>query len=325
MGGDSLPYVEIRNLNKTYKEMFALRDISLTLEKGEVLTLMGPSGSGKTSLLRNICGLDIPDSGHVLVNGRDVTGMPTSRRNIGMIFQDLAIFPHMRVYDNIAYGLRNLRLVEKEVRERVSDLSDMLGISDLLNRFPGEISGGQRQRVALARSVAPSPDLLLLDEPLSSLDIQLRTSLRSEIKEFASRTGLTMIYVTHDHAEGLYMAERAGLIFRGKLGRISRPSDLFLHPSSVEVAEFFGYNVITLGGELTAFFPSEIAFDSTSPDVSGVIESVGFEGEYYRLHLSTENAEKVQIKVRMEDMSEGIGKGKRIGIKIRRPEVIART
>ncbi|MEM0155246.1 MAG: ABC transporter ATP-binding protein [Thermoplasmataceae archaeon] len=302
--------------------MFALKDISLSVEKGEVLTLMGPSGSGKTSLLRNICGLDFPDSGEVLVNGRNITTIAASRRNIGMIFQDLAIFPHMKVYDNIAYGLRNLRLGEKEVRDRVNDLADMLGISELLNRFPGEISGGQRQRVALGRSVAPSPDLLLLDEPLSSLDIQVRMSLRSEIREFASKAGLTMIYVTHDHAEGLYMADRAAIIFRGILGEIKKPSDLFLHPSNDEIAKFFGYNVITLGGERIAFFPSEFTIDSVSPDVSGTIESIGFEGEYYRIHMSSENFEKIQLKVSMEEMTDSIRKGNRIGIKLTRPEVI---
>ncbi|HKJ96336.1 MAG TPA: ABC transporter ATP-binding protein, partial [Thermoplasmataceae archaeon] len=186
-----MAFVEIRNLVRHYSGNFKLYNISLELERGETLTLMGPSGSGKTSLLRNVCGLDIPDSGRITVGGRDITYLPTTKRNIGLIFQDLAIFPHMKVYDNIAYGLRAKNVHERDIEERVEELSGMLGIKSLLERFPGQISGGQRQRVALARSVAPSPSVLLLDEPMSSLDMQLRSSVRSEIKSFAKKMELT--------------------------------------------------------------------------------------------------------------------------------------
>lgn len=317
-----LPYVEIRNLSRTYRGNFTLNNVSIDLEKGEVLTLMGPSGSGKTSLLRNICGLDTPDSGKILIEGRDLTHLPVAGRNIGMIFQDLAIFPHMTVYDNIAYGLRNIRMGEDEVENRVTELSSMLGISQLLDSRPGEISGGQRQRVALARSVAPSPSLLLLDEPLSSLDVQLRTSVRSEIREFARKIGMTMIYVTHDHAEGLFMADKAGIIFNGALGEIKSPSELFLHPMSENVARFFGYNIISVENEKVAFFPSDFVIDSSTPEISGKIGSIGFEGEYFRIHFSMNNGDSAQLKMHPADLPERIRIGDTLQIRLTRPEKV---
>lgn len=292
-----MAFVEIRNLKRRYSGNFILGDISLELDRGENLTLMGPSGSGKTSLLRNICGLDVPDSGRIILNGKDITYIPTPARGVGMIFQDLAIFPHMSVYDNIAFGLRSRRLKEDEVEDRVTELSGMLGIKDLLYSYPGNISGGQRQRVALARSVAPSPSVLLLDEPMSSLDMQLRSNLRSEIKSFASKIGITMIYVTHDHNEGLYMADRTGLMFNGTLDGFGPPDEVFMHPKSIKSARFFGYNVVEYEGRKVAFYPSEFIFREGDGIMKGTVKSVGFEGEYNRVHVILDTGEVVQLQV----------------------------
>lgn len=313
-----MAFVEVRNLRKIYRGGFALNDISLSMEQGEIFTLMGPSGSGKSSLLRNICGLDMPDSGNISVDGRDITTVPTARRNIGMIFQDLAIFPHMTVYDNIAYGLRTQRENHRRIEERVMELASLLKISDLLDRFPGGISGGQRQRVALARSVAPSPSMLLLDEPLSSLDMQLRGLVRSEIKSFSKKLGLSMIYVTHDHGEGLYMADRAGLIFDGTLVRTSDPEDLFNTPIDEESARFFGYNVINFEDSKVAFYPTEVEIVNENPDLSGVVESTGFEGEYFRTYVKLDNADPVQLKLFHDSIYSEMRPGDRVGIRLKK-------
>lgn len=290
-----MPYVEISRLCRKYSDGFSLDNISMSLEKGEIYTLMGPSGSGKTSLLRNISGLDRPDSGKVIVDGRDVTDLPTSKRGIGMIFQDLALFPHMTVFDNIAYGLRARREEETEISRRVDELASTLRIEGLLERYPSQVSGGQRQRVALARSVAASPSLLLLDEPLSSLDQQLRADVRSEIKSSARELGLTMIYVTHDHHEGLYMADNAGAMFDGRIENSGKPEELFTHPRTEMMALFFGYNVISGGRHGRAFFPSDFEFTAGPADLSGTVTSSGFEGEFCRIHLLTDSGETVQL------------------------------
>lgn len=304
-----MPFVEIKNLAKRYSGDFALNNINFELEKGETITLLGPSGSGKTSLLRNICGLDIPDSGSILVDGRDVTFLPTVKRNIGMIFQDLALFPHMTVYDNIAYGLRSGRMGEKEVEDRVIYLAKMLRINELLEKYPGRISGGQRQRVALARSVAPSPSVLLLDEPMSSLDMQLRSNVRSDVKSFARKMDLTMVYVTHDHREGLYMGDKTGIMFDGSLDGISDPPEMFLNPKNEKIARFLGYNVVNIGDTKFAFYPSDFQIVGEDPEITGVVESIGFEGKYERAHLVLENEEVVQLEIDPYRMETGINIG----------------
>ncbi len=313
-----MAYVEVSGLTKRYRSGFLLDGISFELEEGETMTLLGPSGSGKTSLIRNICGLERPDSGTISLAGRNVTEIPAGRRNVGMIFQDLALFPHMTVYDNIAFGIRNTGMSEGTVRDKVTELADLLRIGHLTGRRPGEISGGEKQRVALARSVAPSPQLLLLDEPMSSLDMQLRGNLRSEFKAFARKRGLTMIYITHDHHEGFYMADRAGLMFSGRLESYGKPEALFKNPDTVEKAKFLGYNIISIGGRIVAFHPSEFMITGNAGDVTGRIRTLGFEGEIIRVHLVTESGEMFQIHAKPGELPGSIAAGSEISIEIPR-------
>lgn len=311
-------FIEVRNLNKKYSDGFALHNINFKIEKGEILTLMGPSGSGKTSLLRNICGLDTPDSGSVHVNGMDVTSIPVQKRRIGLIFQDLALFPHMSVYDNVAYGLRSSGISEKEVETRVTDVTEMLRIRHLLERFPSQISGGERQRVALARSVVPDPLVLLLDEPMSSLDVPLRSTVRAEIKSFARKRGLTMIYVTHDHHEGFYMADRAGIIMDGMLDTVESPDNLFLNPSTAEIASFLGYNIILLNGSKYGVYPRDFEIVRDSPDISATVTSTGYEGDMFRISLVTGDGVTIQVLLEPDLMSEEYSTGTRLFLRIKR-------
>lgn len=263
------------------------------MDKGEIFTLMGPSGSGKTSLLRCISGLERPDSGDVRIEGRSMNGLDASKRGIGMVFQDLALFPHMTVRQNIGFGLRG-RVSAEEMERRVSSLSKTLGIEQLLDRYPSAISGGQRQRVALARTVAPSPKLMLFDEPLSSLDEQLRAGVRSFMKSFVKDMGLTAIYVTHDHREGLFMADRAGIIYGGQIIAQGKPEELFLNPPSELVAQFFGYNVLHMDGHTVAFLPGEFEL-SKDGSINATVISSGFEGEQQRVYARDELGNELHL------------------------------
>jgi len=318
----SLQYVKIEALRKGYSGGFILGEINLHIDRGEIFTLMGPSGSGKTSLLRNISGLDSPDKGEIIISGKNVTGLPVDRRNIGLIFQDLALFPHMSAYDNIAYGLRSRRMSEKAIKEKVGEFASLLRIEKVLDRLPSRISGGERQRVALARSIIMSPDLLLMDEPMSSLDPELRSEVRAEIKKISKRLGLTIIYVTHDIQEGLFLGDRVGVIFRGKLVKVDTPENMFLNPQSEEVARFFGYNLIKLEQGMFAVYPSDIDISEEDTDFEGTVETVGFEGENYRIALNYGRGEILQVLAKYSDSRKGIKPGDKLFLQIKRKVMI---
>ena len=313
-----MSFVEVSNLTKRYSADFLLHDISFNLEKGEVLTIMGPSGSGKSSLLRNLCGLDSPDSGTIFVEGKDVTSIPVSKRNIGMIFQDLALFPHLSVYDNIAYGLRSRRYDEHEIRLKVNELSNTLRINHLLQRYPAQISGGEQQRVALARSVVYEPSILLLDEPMSSLDMQLRSKVASDTKSFAKQAGLTLIYVTHDHREGFYMADKACVMFDGNLEKPAPPRDLFLNPPTEKTASFFGYNIITRVGDKLAFYPSDVELVESNGDLIGSVITSGFEGEINKVHVKLDGGDVVELWISQKTGLEAVSAGSPISFNLPR-------
>ena len=266
---DSLAFVEIKNISKRYSD-FSLRNISLELEKGKILTLMGESGSGKTSILRIISGLDFPDSGKVLISGRDITEIGPGKRNVGMVFQDLALFPHMTAYDNIAYGLRSLRYKESRIEQMVSNISETLRISSLLEKFPGNISGGEKQRVAMARSLVMEPDLLLMDEPMSSLDPGLRNDIMVEIKSISRKMDQTIIYVTHDVTEGLFLGDSIVYIDNGEVVRKGSPEEIWNNPESEKLARFLGFNIIKVKGEKVAVRPEEIEIVENS-EITGKI------------------------------------------------------
>ena len=264
------------------------------MDAKRTMTLMGPSGSGKTSLMRNIAGFDSPDSGRILIDGEDVTRMPVNKRNVGMIFQELALFPNMSVFDNIAYGLKSKRLAESEIRHVVNSLASSLRIESLLTRRPHQLSAGERQRTALARSVAVEPRLLLLDEPFSSVDNHLRIELRSELKRFASEFALTMMFVTHDSREGFFMADDVCVINDGRIIRKDSPSGMFNNPGSEHVARLIGYNVMHLYGKKIAFFPSKAKI-SEEGGIPVTIVSSGYEGEQTRVAVRTDSGQTINV------------------------------
>ena len=240
--------VEITNLGVDFGSVTALETVSLSITDGEFFTLVGPSGCGKTTLLRSIAGLESPSRGKVSLGGRDVTTDPPEARNVGIVFQDYSLFPHLTVADNVAYGLQFNELSGGQDPEgRVAELLAVVDLSGFGDRKPKQLSGGQKQRVALARALAPEPDVLLLDEPLSALDARLRAKLRVQIKTIQRDLGITTVYVTHDQAEALAISDRIAVIQQGQIQQVDTPETVYRQPASRAVAEFMGNNNVFEG------------------------------------------------------------------------------
>lgn len=232
--------LELRSLTKRFGEVEALIDVSLTVNRGEFLALLGPSGAGKTTALRLIAGFEQPDVGDILVDGRRVTNHPAHRRNIGVVFQHYALFPHMTVEENVAFPLKMRKISGTEIAKRVTSSLALVSLAGLQNRMPSQLSGGQKQRVALARSIVFEPDLLLMDEPLAALDKKLRDGLRVELKRLQDELGATVVYVTHDQDEALSMADRVAVMHSGRIEQLGPPEAVYHRPDSYFVAQFVG-------------------------------------------------------------------------------------
>jgi iron(III) transport system ATP-binding protein len=234
------PYLVIRNVTKRFGSFTALDDVSLEIFRGEFVSFLGPSGCGKTTLLRAISGLDIQTSGVIQQDGRDISRLPVGKRDFGIVFQSYALFPNLNVRDNIGYGLASEGLPREEIAKRVTQLLDLVGLSDQARKYPIQLSGGQQQRVALARALALSPGLLLLDEPLSALDARVRARLRGEIRDLQGRLGITTIMVTHDQEEALTMSDRIVVMSNGRIEQVGTPDEIYSRPASPFVADFVG-------------------------------------------------------------------------------------
>lgn len=234
------PYLRIENVHKTFGKFIALRDIFLNVYPGEFVCLLGPSGCGKTTLLRIISGLDLQTQGRVIQGGIDVSNLPPSKRDFGIVFQSYALFPNLTATQNVAYGLENTQQPKAQIKSRVEELVHMVGLEGMGHKYPAQLSGGQQQRVALARALALSPGLLLLDEPLSALDAQVRVKLRTEIAQLQRKLGITTVMVTHDQAEALAMADRIVVMDKGYIAQVGTPHAIYQHPATPFVANFIG-------------------------------------------------------------------------------------
>ena len=236
-----MSFVTLKNINKQYKKgVDVIKDVSLEIGAGEFLVIVGPSGCGKSTLLRMVAGLEKTTGGQIFIDGRDVTKEEPGERDIAMVFQNYALYPHMTVYDNMAYGLRNRKVPEDEIKQRVEDASKALQLSEFLPRKPSQLSGGQRQRVAMGRAIVRSPKVFLFDEPLSNLDAKLRTQMRVEIKRLQRELGTTSIYVTHDQVEAMTLADRLIVLNKGNVDQIGSPKELYANPQTMFVAGFLG-------------------------------------------------------------------------------------
>jgi iron(III) transport system ATP-binding protein len=234
------PYLAIDRVEKSFGGFQALKDVSLTIQEGEFVCFLGPSGCGKTTLLRAIAGLDLQTSGCIEQDGRDISVLPPSERDFGIVFQSYALFPNLTVEDNVGYGLKSVARGRAEIAARVNELLQLVGLADQNGKYPAQLSGGQQQRVAVARALAMSPGLLLLDEPLSALDARVRVRLRHEIKSLQRRLGVTTIMVTHDQEEALTMADRIVVMNHGGIEQVGTPLEIYRRPATAYVANFVG-------------------------------------------------------------------------------------
>ncbi len=237
---DSNSYLELQSITKKFGFFTALKDISFSVNEGEFVCFLGPSGCGKTTLLRAIAGLDIQTSGSIRQGSQDISILPPSERDFGIVFQSYALFPNLTIAKNIAFGLENAKRRKTEIKNRVIELLELIGLQDQSNKYPAQLSGGQQQRVSLARAIATSPGLLLLDEPLSALDAQVRTYLRKEIKQLQRKLGITTIMVTHDQEEALTMADRIVVMNHGVIEQLGSPEEIYGKPQTEFVAGFIG-------------------------------------------------------------------------------------
>jgi len=281
--------VRIEGLAKSFSGRTVLDIDALDIQDGEFFALLGPSGCGKTTTLRSIAGLAEPDRGRILIGGRDVTTVPTSERNLGMVFQRYALFPHLTVAENIGYGLTEHKVAPSERDARVSDTLALIGLPDLGARYPHQLSGGEQQRVALARAIVYRPDVLLLDEPLSNLDAKLRVTMRAELKRLHWSLELTTVFVTHDQQEALALSDRIAVMRDGRIEQIGTPSQIYEEPTSMYVADFVGGTNLLRdeAGSTIAVKPERVRLGPASGvDEPGVIVGVSYLGSSYSYLVS---------------------------------------
>ncbi len=285
--------ISFENVNKFYEDTHVLKNINFEIEKGKFYTLLGPSGCGKTTILRIIAGFTDVSNGKVTLNGEDVTKLPPNKRKVNTVFQDYALFPHMNVFENIAFGLRLKKTPENIIKEKVADALKMVQLSGYENREISQMSGGQQQRVAIARALVNEPEVLLLDEPLSALDLKLRTDMQYELRELQQRLGITFIFVTHDQEEALAMSDEIFVMSKGEIVQSGTPLDIYDEPINRFVADFIGESNIVDGVMKEDY----------------LVEFVGKEFECADAGMRPN--EKVEIVIRPEDLSlTSIDKGK---------------
>ena len=342
--------IRVNDITKDFGKTGALRGVSLDIHDGELIALLGPSGSGKTTLLRVIAGLETPSAGKVFFGDADATGVPVQRRRIGFVFQNYALFKHMSVRDNVAYGLRVLPRSEQpsstEVQKRVQDLLDLVQLPGIGERYPRQLSGGQQQRVALARALAVEPRVLLLDEPFGALDAKVRKDLRHWLRELHDRTGHTTVFVTHDQEEALELADRVAILNGGKLEQIGTPDEVYDSPASPFVMSFVGDTTsipvefdgdrllyegqafdVSLtepyrGGGRLFLRPGDVEIvDAAAGALPGVILDIRRTTAGHRAHIKL-GARDVTIEVAL-GQSKDIRKGERVGVRILRGRVFA--
>ncbi|MCI4357919.1 MAG: ABC transporter ATP-binding protein [Thermoplasmata archaeon] len=303
----SEPRLEVRSLSAAWGSNEVLTDVSLSVQPGEFVVLMGPNGSGKTTLLRTIAGFEWPTRGAVRLDGRDVTALPPHRRGIGILFQEPALFPGRSVWENIAYGLELARRPDAEVQQQVAALSQLLDLDGLLKRAPEALSGGERQRVALARTLAPGPSIVLLDEPFASVDPERRAGLRAAFRAALRRLGVAAIHVTHDREEGLFLGDRVVLLLSGRVVQSGPPMQVYRNPSSPEAASFLGYNVLQEGGRLVAVDPRDIELRPPGEGIAAEVEASGSTAEGSSIMLRLLTGTRLEARVSGERPPVGAG------------------
>jgi putative spermidine/putrescine transport system ATP-binding protein len=313
----STPAIRFENVGRYFGDVRAVDQVDLEIRDGEFFSMLGPSGSGKTTCLRMIAGFDRPTSGNIFLYGQDVSDLPPYERNVNTVFQDYALFPHMNVGDNIAYGLMVKKVPKAERMKRVEEMLDLVRLSGFAERKPSQLSGGQRQRVALARALINHPKVLLLDEPLGALDLKLRQQMQVELKSIQERVGITFTFVTHDQEEALTMSDRIAVFNEGRIQQVGTPSEIYERPASPFVAGFVGTSNLVSGEiakrmtgspEIFSIRPEKIHLDSTNGEpkkdmycIDGVIRDVVYLGLFTRYLIEIDGGSDLVVVVQNLD------------------------
>jgi len=341
--------VRLDGVTKRFGDTVALTEAWLQVRRGELMTLLGPSGCGKTTLLNLIAGFLTPENGEVFIDGALVTDVPTWERQIGIVFQNYALFPHMTVADNVAYGLKTRGLAPHEIARRVTDMLAMMKLTGLEDRKPRQLSGGQQQRVALARALVIQPKVLLLDEPFSALDKNLRGSMQVEVKEIQHRLGVTTVFVTHDQSEALSLSDRIAVVSEGRIRQIGTPQEIYRRPADRFVASFIGEGsvlqarleridsrdaAVRVGtklvtvpaaplaalspGVLVDLFvrPEQLRLATDDPAFEGTVTTAVYQGDHVDLHIAAPHAASTRVLMRLSCQNAAPQAGSRIGIAV---------
>lgn len=290
----------LKEVNKTYGKIKAVQEISQEIQSGEFFTLLGPSGCGKTTLLRMIAGLELQDSGNIILDGEDITGLPAINRQINTVFQSYALFPHLNIFENVAFGLRSRKVPGPEVNQRVEKALEMLELGQMTNRFPHQLSGGQKQRVALARALVNEPKVLLLDEPMSALDAKLRAQVQVELRRLQQKLGQTFILVTHDQDEALVVSDRIAVMKDGKIVQYGTPMEVYEAPKNKFVAEFLGTANLIEGTYSDGLFHTELGIFELEKPPGWEKGLIAIRPEWIR--ISDTKPDKNGIKATVTDM-----------------------
>jgi sulfate transport system ATP-binding protein len=295
--------IEVRNVSKRFGDFAALDDVSLRVGSGSLTALLGPSGSGKSTLLRIIAGLERPDTGEVLISGSLATAVEPQKRNVGFVFQHYAAFKHMTVWDNVAFGLKVRKRPKAEIRERVDRLLRLVQLEAFGHRYPAQLSGGQRQRMALARALAPEPEVLLLDEPFGALDARVRAELREWLRDLHEQVHVTTIFVTHDQAEAMDVASQIAVLNGGRIEQIGAPTQLYDEPRSEFVMRFVG-EANKIGDRWVRPHDLDIAYEPIDGAVEAMIDRISKLGFEARVELSAADGEPVVVQVTRDRLEE---------------------
>jgi putative spermidine/putrescine transport system ATP-binding protein len=321
--------IEFRAVSRVFGDLRAVDDVSLAVEPGEFFAMLGPSGSGKTTCLRLVAGFDLPDSGQVLLDGADVSSVPPYDRNVNTVFQDYALFPHMSVLENVAYGPRVRGVTASERTRRAREMLELVQLGAVGERRPAQLSGGQRQRVALARALINQPKVLLLDEPLGALDLKLREEMQIELKSLQKKLGITFVYVTHDQGEALSMADRVAVFNKGRIEQLAAPRELYSRPLTAFVARFVGSanvvddaalaraimgeaRIFALRAESVAVIPAASSAPAGQSSAPGEVLAVQYHGAASRWQVKLDAGPTFSALMSDEDSPAGVNVGTRV-------------
>ncbi len=307
--------LELKQIEKSFEGTEVLKGLELDIHRAEFITLLGASGCGKTTTLRIIAGLESPDSGRVILEGQDITNLEPNKRNVNTVFQNYALFPHMTVEENVAYGLKIKKLPKTEIEKKVAEMLKLVQLEEYGKRRPDQLSGGQRQRIAIARAVANEPKVLLLDEPLGALDLKLRRQMQLELKRLQKQLGITFIYITHDQEEAVNMSDRIAVMHQGVLEQVGTPNEVYYHPRTGYVADFVGNaNIWHCGGDTFAIRSENVLMNGEEPCVhEAMVLEKSFAGGQLRILFQLRDGQKLTAARYGIDAELQVGSSVRIG------------